>query len=67
MIQSWISLGKVHVNGQVVSKAGTAVPPAATIQILAELPKYVCRCSAGALELWDKVHLPSIEYKQVHV
>ncbi len=43
VIQSWISLGKVQVNGQVISKAGAPVPRAADVQILAELPKYVCR------------------------
>ena len=43
VIQSWISLGKVQVDGKVISKAGAPVPAAANVQILAELPKFVCR------------------------
>ncbi|KAK9836809.1 hypothetical protein WJX74_008516 [Apatococcus lobatus] len=43
VIQSWISLGKVQVDGKVISKAGAPVPAAADVQILAELPKFVCR------------------------
>lgn len=30
-------------DGKVISKAGAPVPAAANVQILAELPKFVCR------------------------
>ena len=43
VIQSWICLGKVQVDGKVISKAGAPVPAAANVQIFAELPKFVCR------------------------
>ncbi|PQM33487.1 uncharacterized protein Pyn_05192 [Prunus yedoensis var. nudiflora] len=42
-IQSWIIQGKVLVNGKVVNKAGTPVSDKAVVQIMAEVPKYVCR------------------------
>lgn len=42
-IQSWILQGKVHVDGKVVNKAGTPVSDKAVVEILAEIPKYVCR------------------------
>ncbi|XP_043707007.1 hemolysin A isoform X2 [Telopea speciosissima] len=42
-IQSWIIQGKVFVNGRVVNKAGTPVSDKATVEIMAEVPKYVCR------------------------
>ncbi|KAL5717220.1 carnosine N-methyltransferase [Ranunculus cassubicifolius] len=42
-IQSWILQGKVLVNGKVVNKAGTPVSDSATVEINAEVPKYVCR------------------------
>lgn len=42
-IQSWILQGKVFVNGKVVNKAGTPVSDEAVVEIIAEIPKYVCR------------------------
>ena len=36
-------IGKVHVNGRVVNKAGTQVSDKSVIEIKAEIPKYVCR------------------------
>lgn len=42
-IQSWILQGKVYVNGRVVNKAGTPVSDKAIVEIMAEIPKYVCR------------------------
>ncbi|OMO65395.1 hypothetical protein CCACVL1_21536 [Corchorus capsularis] len=42
-IQSWILQGKVYVNGKVVNKAGTPVSDKAVVEIMAEIPKYVCR------------------------
>ncbi|KAK5784201.1 uncharacterized protein LOC108471051 [Gossypium arboreum] len=42
-IQSWILQGKVCVNGKVVNKAGTPVSDKAVLEIIAEIPKYVCR------------------------
>nr|POE75965.1 hemolysin a [Quercus suber] len=35
--------GKVSVEGKVVNKAGTPVSEKAVVQIMAEIPKYVCR------------------------
>uniref|UniRef100_A0A3Q7IXB2 Ribosomal RNA methyltransferase FtsJ domain-containing protein n=1 Tax=Solanum lycopersicum TaxID=4081 RepID=A0A3Q7IXB2_SOLLC len=37
------SLGKVLVDGRVVTKAGTQIPDKAVVEIMAEIPKYVCR------------------------
>uniref|UniRef100_A0A803MFQ2 Ribosomal RNA methyltransferase FtsJ domain-containing protein n=1 Tax=Chenopodium quinoa TaxID=63459 RepID=A0A803MFQ2_CHEQI len=37
------SSGKVCVNGKVVNKAGTPVSNEAVVEIIAEIPKYVCR------------------------
>ncbi|WMV46638.1 hypothetical protein MTR67_040023 [Solanum verrucosum] len=37
------SLGKVFVDGKVVTKAGTQIPDKAVVEIMAEIPKYVCR------------------------
>ncbi|KAJ0977043.1 hypothetical protein J5N97_012517 [Dioscorea zingiberensis] len=42
-IQSWIMQGKVLVDGRVVNKAGTPVSDKSTVEIKAEIPKYVCR------------------------
>ncbi|KAJ7969360.1 putative Hemolysin A [Quillaja saponaria] len=42
-IQSWIVQGKVHVDGKVINKAGTPVSEKAVVEIMAEVPKYVCR------------------------
>ncbi|GFY99452.1 bacterial hemolysin-like protein [Actinidia rufa] len=42
-IQSWIVQGKVFVNGKRVNKAGTPVSDEAVVEIMAEVPKYVCR------------------------
>ncbi|KAK6940387.1 RNA-binding S4 domain [Dillenia turbinata] len=42
-IQSWIIQGKVFVNGKVVNKAGTLVSDKASVEIMAAVPKYVCR------------------------
>ncbi|KAF5746245.1 hypothetical protein HS088_TW06G00415 [Tripterygium wilfordii] len=42
-IQSWILQGKVFVDGKVVNKAGTPVSNKAVVEIMAEIPKYVCR------------------------
>lgn len=35
--------GKVFVNGKVVNKAGAPVSDQANVEIIAEIPKYVCR------------------------
>lgn len=35
--------GKVFVDGKMVDKAGTPVSEKANVEILAEVPKYVCR------------------------
>ncbi|XP_052185961.1 uncharacterized protein LOC127797264 isoform X2 [Diospyros lotus] len=43
LIQSWILQGKVFVDGKLVNKAGTPVPDEAVVEIMAEVPKYVCR------------------------
>ncbi|GAB4815622.1 hypothetical protein N2152v2_008078 [Parachlorella kessleri] len=43
VVQSWILQGKVLVNDQPVLKCGTQVASTASVQILAENPKYVCR------------------------
>ncbi|GLT94329.1 hypothetical protein SLE2022_120750 [Rubroshorea leprosula] len=43
LIQSWILQGKVYVDGKVVNKAGTPVSERAVVEIIAEVPKYVCR------------------------
>ena len=48
VVQSWIAQGKVLVNGQPVTKAGTKLRPDVKIVITAEQPKYVCR---GGLKL----------------
>lgn len=42
-IQSWILQGKVFVNGKVVNKAGTPISESSVVEIMAEVPKYVCR------------------------
>ncbi|XP_078447467.1 bacterial hemolysin-like protein [Wolffia australiana] len=42
-IQSWILQGKVFVNGRMINKAGTLVSGESTVEIKAEVPKYVCR------------------------
>ncbi|XP_048332493.1 uncharacterized protein LOC107421408 isoform X2 [Ziziphus jujuba] len=42
-IQSWILQGKVFVDGKVVNKAGTPISDKAVVEIMAEIPKYVCR------------------------
>ncbi|KAH9745615.1 S4 RNA-binding domain-containing protein [Citrus sinensis] len=42
-LQSWILQGKVFVDGKVVNKAGTAVSDKAVVEIIAQVPKYVCR------------------------
>ncbi|XP_077225521.1 bacterial hemolysin-like protein isoform X2 [Tasmannia lanceolata] len=42
-IQSWIIQGKVFVDGKVVNKAGTPISDKAIVEIMAEVPKYVCR------------------------
>ncbi len=47
VIQSWIVQGKVLVDGRVVTKAGTPVPPGAAVHINAVVPKFVCRCDSG--------------------
>nr|KYP54593.1 Uncharacterized protein yqxC [Cajanus cajan] len=36
-------LSKVYVNGKVINKAGTPVPDKAVVEIVADVPKYVCR------------------------
>ncbi|XP_056170579.1 uncharacterized protein LOC115690194 isoform X2 [Syzygium oleosum] len=43
IIQSWILQGKVFVNGKVVNKAGAPVSDQSNVEIIAEIPKYVCR------------------------
>jgi len=35
--------GKVYVDGKVINKAGTPVPEKAIVEIIADVPKYVCR------------------------
>nr|XP_033508906.1 hemolysin A isoform X2 [Nicotiana tomentosiformis] len=42
-IQSWILQGKVLVDGKVVNKAGSQISDKAVVEIMAEVPKYVCR------------------------
>lgn len=42
-IQSWILQGKVFVDGKAVYKAGTSVSDKSSVEIKAEVPKYVCR------------------------
>ncbi|KAI3450142.1 hypothetical protein Pfo_006807 [Paulownia fortunei] len=42
-IQSWITQGKVFVDGKVVNKCGTPISDKAVVEIKAEVPKYVCR------------------------
>lgn len=42
-IQSWILQGKVFVDGKVANKAGTPVSEKSVVEIIAEVPKYVCR------------------------
>ncbi|KAM3326049.1 putative rRNA methyltransferase YqxC [Capsicum chacoense] len=42
-IQSWILQGKVLVDGKVITKAGSQIPDKAVVEIMAEIPKYVCR------------------------
>jgi predicted rRNA methylase YqxC with S4 and FtsJ domains len=39
---SW-GVGKVIVDGRPSAKAGSSVKAASTIEIIAEVPKYVCR------------------------
>jgi len=41
--QSWIAQGKVLVDGQPVTKAGTKFKPSVKIEVIAEQPKFVCR------------------------
>ena len=48
VVQSWIAQGKVLVDGQPVTKAGTKVKPTVKVDIIAEQPKFVCR---GGLKL----------------
>ncbi len=43
VIQSWIAQGKVAINGRIILKAGTPVATSATVQINAEVPKFVSR------------------------
>ncbi|KAK1266196.1 hypothetical protein QJS04_geneDACA015589 [Acorus gramineus] len=52
-IQSWIIQGKVYVDGKIVYKAGTPVSDKSVVEIMAEVPKYVCRAGyklEGAIE-----------------
>ena len=48
VVQSWIAQGKVLVDGQPITKAGTKLKPSVKIKVIAENPKYVCR---GGLKL----------------
>ncbi|PHT30638.1 hypothetical protein CQW23_29768 [Capsicum baccatum] len=41
--QQFSSLGKVLVDGKVITKAGSQIPDKAVVEIMAEIPKYVCR------------------------
>ncbi|KAG0624687.1 hypothetical protein M758_3G267500 [Ceratodon purpureus] len=53
LIQSWILQGKVIVDGRPAAKAGSSVKATSIIEIIAEVPKYVCRAGyklEGALE-----------------
>ena len=46
LLNLYVSVGKVIVDGRVVNKAGTQVSDKSVIEIKAEIPKYVCRwCS----------------------
>ncbi|GBG93215.1 hypothetical protein CBR_g60689 [Chara braunii] len=55
IIQSWILQGKVLVDGRPATKAGMQVTDSANIEIIAQVPKYVCRAGlkleAALLEL----------------
>lgn len=42
-IQSWILQGKVFVDGKMVNKAGTPISEKSVVEIIAEVPRYVCR------------------------
>ena len=48
VVQSWIAQGKVLVDGQPVTKAGTKVKSTVVVDVIAEQPKFVCR---GGLKL----------------
>jgi len=43
LLNLYVSVGKVIVDGRVVNKAGTQVSDKSVIEIKAEIPKYVCR------------------------
>lgn len=43
MIDNICTAGKVYVNGKVINKAGTPVSEKSVVEIMAEIPKYVCR------------------------
>jgi len=43
LLNLYLSVGKVIVDGRVVNKAGTQVSDKSVIEIKAEIPKYVCR------------------------
>ena len=50
VIQSWIAQGKVAIDGKIIMKAGTPVASSATVQINAEVPKFVCRSMAAPVQ-----------------
>lgn len=52
------SAGKVLVDGKPADKAGTSVSESQDINLIAEVPKYVCRCELR-LFLVGTVHLRS--------
>ena len=56
VIQSFITQGKVLVAGKAITKSGHQVHPTAKIELIAEIPKYVCRAGQkmeAALEAFD--------------
>ncbi|KAK7301466.1 hypothetical protein RJT34_12330 [Clitoria ternatea] len=57
IIQSWILQGKVYVNGKVINKAGTPVPEKAVVEIIADVPKYVCRAGHKLEAAIEQLHV----------
>lgn len=55
MIDNICTAGKVYVNGKVINKAGTPVSEKSVVEIMAEIPKYVCRWSHQSLFTWNNV------------
>lgn len=56
VVQSFIIQGKVLVEGQQVTKAGAQVKGGLKVELIAEVPKYVCRAGVkleAAFRKWD--------------